>query len=84
MKLYSFTIKIDESLDDLDVVDAFYGQVDDASISGSRGETFIHFDREADSLDNALNSALSQVLAEGWHVAEISVEPECLIPVSSP
>lgn len=36
MKLYSFTIRISERLDDLDVVDAFYGKVDDASITGSR------------------------------------------------
>jgi hypothetical protein len=83
MKLYSFTITIEESVDDLDAVDAFYGRVDDASVAGVDGKTLIHFDREADSLDNALQSAISQLLFEGWQVREISVEPDCILPLSA-
>ena len=84
MKLYNFTITLEEVVDNLDVLDAFYGKVNDASVAGGDGETFIHFDREADSLDDALHSAISDLLSEGWHVRKISVEPACVRPLSTP
>ncbi len=84
MKVYSFTITIDKYVDDVDVVDAFYGKVDDASIAGSEGKTLVHFDREAVSLDDALFSAITQLLSEGWQVREIAVEPGCILPLSTP
>ena len=83
MNLYRFTITLEERVDDLDVVNAFYGQVDDAVIAGEDGTTFIHFDREADSLDVALHQAITEVLKQGWHVGEMSVEPDCLVPMST-
>jgi len=84
MKLYSFTITLEEIVDDLDVLDAFYGKVNDASVAGGNGETLIHFDREADSLDDALHSAIKDLLSEGWRVRKISVEPDCIRPLSTP
>ena len=78
-----FTITLEERVDDLDVVDAFYGEVNDASIAGGVGKTFIHFDREAESLDGALHQAISEVLTQGWRVREISVEPDCLVSMST-
>jgi hypothetical protein len=84
MKIYSFTITIDKYVDDLDVIDAFYAKADDASMAGAEGKTVIHFDREADSLDEALHRAITQLLREGWQVREIAVEPECVLPMSTP
>lgn len=83
MKVYNFTITIEETLSDPDSVDAFYGQVDDASVEVSEGKTLIHFDRSAASLDDALHSAISEIAREGWNVCEISVEPDCLRPMSA-
>ncbi len=84
MKLYNFTITIEESIDNLDVLDAFYGKLQDASVASGDGRTYIHFDREADSLDDALHSAIADLLSEGWHVRKISVEPDCVRPLSTP
>ena len=83
MKIFEFTITIEQYVEDLDVIDAFYGKTGDASVAGSAGKTLIHFDREADSLDDALRSALADLQAEGWQVREISVEPGCVLPLST-
>ena len=61
MKIFEFTITIDQYLEDLDVIDAFYGKTGDASVAGSEGKTLIHFDREAKSLDDALRSAVADL-----------------------
>jgi len=84
MKLYQFTITVDEDLSDVDLVDAFYGKVDDASVSVADGQSLIQFDREADSLDRALNTAIASILNEGWKVCEILIEPNCLLPLAAP
>lgn len=83
MKIFEFTITIDQYVEDLDVVDAFYGKTGDASLAGSDGKTLVHFDREADTLDEALRSAIADVQAQGWQVRDISVEPDCVMPAST-
>ncbi|HUS40343.1 MAG: hypothetical protein WBF93_03050 [Pirellulales bacterium] len=83
MKIFEFTITIDQYVEDLAVIDAFYGKTGDAAVAGSEGKTSIHFDREAKSLDDALRSAVGDVQAEGWQVREISVEPDCVLPLST-
>ena len=84
MKVFEFTIAIDQYVDDLGAIDAFYGKTDDASVAASEGKTLIHFDREADSLDEALRSAVADVQDAGWQVCEITVQPDCLLPLSTP
>lgn len=81
MKIFEFTITIDQYVEDLDKIDAFYGKIRDASVAGSAGKTLIHFDREAETLEEALRSAATDLQAEGWHVREISVEPSCVLPL---
>lgn len=83
MKIFEFTITIDQYVEDLDIVDAFYGKTGDASLAGSGGKTLVHFDREASSLDEALRSAIADIQAQGWQVRDISVEPDCVMPVST-
>ncbi len=83
MKIFEFTITIDQYVEDLGRIDAFYGKTGDAAVAGSEGKTLIHFDREADTLDEALRSAVADVQAEGWQVREISVEPDCVLPLPS-
>lgn len=83
MKIFEFTITIDQFVEDLDVVDAFYGKTGDASLAGSGGKTVVHFDREADSLDEALRTAIVDLQSQGWQVRDISVEPDCIMPAST-
>jgi len=83
MRIFEFTITIDRHVEDHDEIDAFYGKTVDASVAGSEGKTLIHFDREAPSLDDALRSAIIDVRGQGWQVREITVEPDCMLPVAS-
>ena len=83
MKTYTFTITLEEQVDDLDAIDVLYSHADDASMAGSGEETVVHFDREANSLDEALHSAILQLLGQGWQVRDISVDPECMLPLSN-
>jgi hypothetical protein len=83
MKVFGFTIAIDEFVDNLDAIDVFYGKTADASVAASEGKTLIHFDREAESLDAALRSAVADVQDAGWQVCEITIQPDCLLPVST-
>lgn len=58
MKIFEFTITIDQYVEDLDT---FYGKTGDASLAGSGGKALVHFDREAASLDEALRSAIADI-----------------------
>jgi hypothetical protein len=84
MKAFDFTIAIEQYVDDLDAIDAFYGKAADASVAASEGKTLIHFDREGDSLDEALRSAVADIHDAGWQVCEITIQPDCLSPLSTP
>ena len=78
MKTFAFTVSIAQRIDDLDAIDHFYGKTGDASISGSGAAARIHFDREADSLEKALRSAVKEIQQEGWTIGEITLEQECV------
>ena len=82
-KLYTFRIILEDVVDDLDVIDNFYCLVDDVSLAGTGDRTIVHFDREADSLDDALHTAAAQLFGQGWRIREISVEPACVLPMST-
>ena len=84
MKIFEFTITIEQYVDDLDAIDAFYGKTADASVAASEGKTLIHFDREADSLDEALRSAVADIQDAGWRVSQITIQPDCLLPLPTP
>lgn len=78
MQTFDFTITIDQFVEDLDAIDAFYGRLDDVSMFNSDGATRITFHREAATLDNALRSAVSDVQSFGYKVKQIDVAPECV------
>ncbi|MCH8044796.1 MAG: hypothetical protein IID44_13870 [Planctomycetes bacterium] len=78
MKTFDFTITIDQLVEDLDAVDAFYGRCDDVSMFNADGITKITFHRDAASLDDAIRAAVSDVQSAGYKVKQIEVEPECV------
>jgi hypothetical protein len=78
MKTFDFTITIDQFVEDLDAIDAFYGRLDDVSMFNADGATRITFHRDAATLDDALRSAVSDVQSFGYKVKHIEVEPECV------
>lgn len=60
-------------------VDALYeAGLDDGTVSTSRGVTRIDVVREADSLESAIRSAISQANAAGLTVATVEIEAALL------
>ena len=78
MNTFDFTITIDQLVEDLDVIDAFYKRCDDVSMFNSEGITKITFHRDAVSLDDAIRAAVSDLQSFGYKIKHIEVEPECV------
>lgn len=85
MTTYRFTVVLaglDEISDDL--ADAlFEAGCDDGSPWSSQGVAAVGFDREAESFEEAVRSAIGDVQKAGCHVAWVRIEPEDLVEASS-
>jgi hypothetical protein len=75
---HSFTITVDHRLDDVELDRLYEAGCDDAvpEISGDR--TFIHFDREAATLVDALTSAVVDVRRTGLNVVAVHSKDDLL------
>ena len=56
----------------------FEAGCDDGSPGSSQGVATIGFDREAESFEHAVRSAIADVQKAGCHVAWVTIEPEDL------
>ena len=75
--LYSFTLElsgIDELTDDLANA-LFEAGCDDATLAMAGGRVFLDFDREADSISDAIVSAINAVEARGLGIRVTQVVP---------
>jgi hypothetical protein len=52
----------------------FEAGCDDGTPASSQDSAFVHFDREADSLEAAIRSAIANVQAAGYAVAYVKIE----------
>jgi hypothetical protein len=81
MATYRFTVVLaglDEISDGL--ADAlFEAGCDDGSPWSSQGVAALGFDREAESFEQAVRSAIADVQKAGCHVAWVKIEPEDLV-----
>lgn len=76
MKTYAFSLVLSGA----GVTDADYGRLfeagcDDGTVVTREGVTHIAFDREAESLEEAIRSATAQVSAAGFQVARVEMDP---------
>jgi len=82
MKTYEFSViasGLDPSADDFET--RFYNAgCDDALVSFQKGHIIVDFAREADSIDEAISSAIENVRAAGANVDR--VEPDPLVSLS--
>jgi hypothetical protein len=69
MKTYEFDIIADDQADALFAVGC-----DDGTPASCNGQAWIHFDREAASLEDAIRTALAQVQSAGLRVAKIELD----------
>ncbi len=81
MATYRFTVilaGLDEISDDLAEA-LFEAGCDDGSPWSSQGVAAVGFDREAESFEQAVRSAIADVQKAGCHVAWVKIEPEDLV-----
>jgi len=77
MKEHEFTLVLtaDPNEDD---ADKMYGTFNDGTISTIAGVPQIRFHREADSLEEAIRSAIGDVSSTGFVVKRVEMEPGAL------
>jgi hypothetical protein len=84
MKTYEFDLilkDVTEITDDL--ADALYAAgCDDGSPASSGGVAWVHFDRTAATLEDALRSALANVQAAGMVVARVEIGADAAAALS--
>lgn len=81
MATYRFTVilaALGEISDDLAEA-LFEAGCDDGSPWSSQGVAAVGFDREAESFEQAVRSAIADVQKTGCHVAWVKIEPEDLV-----
>jgi hypothetical protein len=81
MATYRFTVilaGLNEISDDLAEA-LFETGCDDGSPWSSQGVAAVGFDREAESFEQAVRSAIADVQKAGCHVAWVKIEPEDLV-----
>ena len=72
MKIYEFTVIVPE-IDD-STADAIYGLCPDSSVGATHGVSYVAFDREADTLEHAIQSAVSQLRSLGTEPLRIELD----------
>jgi hypothetical protein len=85
VKTYEFNVLLksvaeitDEQADAL-----FSAGCDDGTPASSGGLAWIHFDRHANSLEEAIHSAVEQVQSAGLVVAKVELEVKAPIPLGA-
>jgi hypothetical protein len=76
MKTYEFDVLLQNLAEITDEhADALFNAgCDDGTLACSAGQTWIHFDREAVSLEDAIHSAVGQVWSAGFHVSKVELD----------
>ncbi len=85
MKTYEFVVTLAKGAEHSDeLVEALYeAGCDDGSVWSSEGVVQIGFTRQADSLEEAIRSAIADVQKAGCTVARLEMEPEALAALRS-
>lgn len=71
MNCYQFTLILSEREDSEVDAESLYSQFDDGTLVTSNGATRIEFDREAESLSDAIRSAIEDVEKTRFRVAHV-------------
>lgn len=72
MFTYEFTLVIPEI--DPQTADAIYGVCSDSSVGRANGTTYVAFDREAESLEVAIQSAIDDLRRVGVRPLRVEME----------
>lgn len=78
MAMYDFNLVLDQVEIDETAADTLYGHCKDGTLITAAGVTYMDFDRQANSLDEAVHSAIADINAAGFRVARIEIEADTL------
>ena len=76
MKTIEFTLRINQRLSEESEMDSIYRQCQDVSLLVEGDVTLLEFHRQAASLQDAIESAIADVNAAGYHVAHVELQPD--------
>jgi hypothetical protein len=77
MKQHEFTLVLTADPDDAQA-DRMYGTFDDGTIVTVAGVPQVNFHRDAESLEEAIRSAIGDVRSVGFDVARVEIEPSAV------
>jgi hypothetical protein len=78
MAMYDFNLVLDQVEIDETAADTLYGHCKDGTLITAAGVTYMDFDRQANSLDEAVHSAIADINAAGFRVARVEIEADTL------
>jgi hypothetical protein len=85
MKTYEFDVVlkgISEVADD-QADELFAAGCDDGTPASCEGVAWIHFDREAASLEEAISSAVAQIQAAGLQVSKVELDADAAVSLGA-
>ena len=77
MKQHEFTLVLTADPDD-EQADRMYGTFGDGTIATVAGVPQVHFHRDAESLEEAIRSAIGDVRSVGFDVTRVEMEPNAV------
>ena len=80
MATFDFKLILDQAEIDEAEADALYARCKDGTLITAVGVTYMDLERQADSLDEAVKSAIADINAAGFRVAHIEIDAESLTP----
>ena len=80
MKTYEFNVVLKDTTDVTDdQADALFAAgCEDGTPASSNGTAWVHFDRQAPSLEEAIRSAVGQVQAAGLGTAKVEIDADVM------
>jgi hypothetical protein len=85
MKTYDFDVVLKDLFDvSDDQADALFAAgCDDGTPASCNGVAWVHFDREASSLEEAIRTAVAQVQSAGLKVARIQLDADAVVSLGA-
>ena len=80
MTTFDFKLVLSQAKVDEAQANALYAHCKDGTLISAAGVTYMDFDRQARSLDEAIKSAIADINAAGFRVIRIEIEADSLAP----
>jgi hypothetical protein len=80
MMTFDFKLVLDQVDIDEAQADAPYARCKDGTLVTAGSVTHLDFDRQANSLDEAVRTDIADINAAGFHVARVEIEADSLAP----